>query len=93
MTSVVDNRSVARAAGVVGIVGHLAAATLYLLLPGLEVPYPALYGFQAAWVSVLIVSIWSFRNHPWRSVVIPIVGVIAAVVVRILGEQYLGWRG
>jgi hypothetical protein len=89
----VENRSIARAAGIVGIVGHLAAVLLYVILPGLEVSYPALYAFQAAWLIVLAASIWWLRAHPWRSAVVPLIGVFVASVARILGEQSLGWRG
>ena len=91
--SIIENRSVARAAGIVGVLGHLVAVIVYIVLPGLEVPYPALFVFEAAWVIVLIVSIHWLREHPWRSAIVPLVGVVLAGVVRVLGEHYLDWRG
>lgn len=48
MQSLVESASPARVAGVLGIVGHLAAAMIvYIVLPGLVVPFPALYAFYA----------------------------------------------
>jgi hypothetical protein len=93
MESNVANRRIARAVGILGLVGHLLAAFLYIVFPGLEVPYPALYLFQAAWVVVLALALWWFRDHPWRSALLVIAGAVAVTVVRILGEQYLGFRG
>jgi hypothetical protein len=57
------------------------------------VSYPTLFVFEAAWVIVLAVSIRWLRKHPWRSAIVPLVGVVLAGVARVLGEQYLGWRG
>jgi hypothetical protein len=91
--SIIENRSIARAAGIVGVLGHLVAVVVYIILPGLVVPYPALYAFEAAWVIVLVMSIVWLRDHPWRSAIVPLVGVVLAGAVRVLGEQYLGWRG
>ena len=93
MRSIIQNKTVARAAGTVGILGHLVAAIVYIVLPSLEVPYRALFVFEAAWVIVLIVSVWWLRANPWRSAVVPLVGVCLAGAARVLGEQYLGWRG
>lgn len=93
MRSMRANRTVAKVVGALALVGHLVAALLYILLPGLVVPYPALYAFQAAWVVVLAFAIWWLRDHPWRSAVIVVLGVVLVSVVRVLGEQYLGWRG
>lgn len=94
MQSLVESASPARVAGVLGIVGHLAAAMIvYIVLPGLVVPFPALYAFYAAWVMILSASIWSLRSHPWRSFIIPLVGLALAVGARLLGERFLGWTG
>jgi hypothetical protein len=91
--SIIENRSVARAAGIVGVLGHVIAVVVYIVLPGLEVTYPTLFVFEAAWVIVLVLSIAWLRDHPWQSAVVPLVGVVLAWLVRVLGEQYLGWRG
>ena len=93
MESIAANRRVARAVGILSVIGHLLAAFLYIVLPGLEVPYPGLYLFQAAWVVVLALVLWWFRGHPWRSAVLVFAGAVVVTVVRILGEQYLGFRG
>lgn len=93
MRSISQNSTVGKAIGVLALVGHLAAALLYIVLPGLVVPYPALYAFQAAWVIVLALAIWWLRGHPWRSAVLVVAGAVVVSVVRVLGEQYLGWRG
>lgn len=93
MQSIRENQAAARVVGVVALVGHLVAALLYIVLPGLEVPYPALYLFQGAWVVVLVLALWSLREHPWRSAVIVVAGAVVVTVVRIFGEQYLGFRG
>ena len=90
---IIENRTVALAAGIIGVLGHLVAVVVYIILPGLEVTYPTLFIFQAAWVIVLVLSIAWLRDHPWRSAIVPLVGVVLAWVVRVLGEQYLGWRG
>jgi hypothetical protein len=91
--SIIENRPVARAAGFIGVLVHLVGIFVYVVLPGLEVSYPTLFVFEAAWVIVLAVSIRWLRKHPWRSAIVPLVGVVLAGVARVLGEQYLGWRG
>jgi|KBSSwiStaDraftv2_1062776.scaffolds.fasta_scaffold556779_1 hypothetical protein len=93
MRSITSNRSVGKVIGVVAVIGHLLAAFLYIVFPGLEVPYPALYVFQAAWVIVLALTLWWFRDHPWRAAVLVLVGALLVTAVRIYGEQYLGFHG
>jgi len=44
------------------------------------VSYPTLFVFEAAWVIVLVVSIRWLRDHPWRSAIVPLVGVVLAWV-------------
>jgi hypothetical protein len=91
--SIIENRSVARAAGIIGVLVHLVGIFVYVVLPGLEVSYPTLFVFEAAWVIVLVLSIRWLRDHPWRSAIVPLLGMVLAGVARVLGEQYLGWRG
>jgi phosphate starvation-inducible membrane PsiE len=93
MRSITSNRSVAKAIGVLAVIGHLLAAFLYIVFPGLEVPYPALYLFQAAWVIVLALTLWWIRDHPWRAAVLVLAGAVLVTAVRIYGEQYLGFHG
>jgi hypothetical protein len=82
-----------RILGILAIVAHLLLFVLYIVLPGLEVPYPELYAFQAAWVIVLVLGLWWLRAHPLRTVVLVVLGAVVVTVVRIYGEQNLGWRG
>ena len=93
MKAIIQNRTVARTAGVLGLVGHLVAVLLYVILPGLEVPKPELYAFWAAWLIVLGATVWWLRSHPWRSAFLPLIGAVLVTVIRIYGEQHLGWRG
>lgn len=93
MRSIVENAMLARVAGVLGVLGHLVAAIFYLLLPGLVVPFPALYAFWGAWAIILAASLWWLRGQPWRSLVVPLVGLPAAIGTRLLGERLLGWAG
>jgi hypothetical protein len=93
MRSITSNRSLAKAIGVLSLIAHLLAAFLYIVFPGLEVPYPTLYLFQAAWVIVLALALSWLRDHPWRAAVLVLVGALLVTAVRIYGEQYLGFRG
>lgn len=93
MRSIRENRSLAKVAGALGLVVHLAAAYLYLFKAGLTVPVPAFYAFLAAWLIVLAATIWWLRTHPWRSAVVPIAGAAVVNIALNLGGQYLGWRG
>ena len=91
MQSIIENTALARLVGVIGVIGHVAAAFVYILLPALTVPFPAFYAFFAAWVIVLLASIWWLRRHPWRSLVVVLIGFALAVGALILGERLLGW--
>jgi len=93
MNSITLSRSATKAIGVLALIGHLLAALLYIVFPGLEVPYPGLYLFQAAWVVVLVLAVWWLRNHPLRSAALVLAGAALVTVVRIFGEQYLGFHG
>lgn len=93
MRAIKENRSLARVAGALGLVGHLAAAILYILVPGLIVPVPAFYAFLAAWLIILVVTIAWIRSHPWRSAGLPIAGAAVVSIALMLGRDNLGWRG
>lgn len=93
MQSLIEKASLARVAGLLAILGHLVAAFAYILLPMLVVPFPALYAFWATWVIILGASIWWLRRHPWRSFVLPLVGLVLVVAAVSLGERFLGWTG
>ena len=97
MQSVVGNDAgnvtLARLAAVAGIVGHIGALVLYVLLPFLVAPPLAVQAFTAAWFVVLGLALRWYRAHPWRSALLPVLGALIAGIIRILGEQQLGWRG
>lgn len=75
----------------VGVVGALALAYQYLLIPALTVPYPAAYAFHIAWGVLVVLSIWWWRRHPWRSFLVPIVGLLVVMPILWFGGAYLGW--
>jgi hypothetical protein len=88
-----EHPRIARVAGVVGILVHLAGAIVYLVYPGLIVAFPVPLLYYGAWAIVLVLSIRWLGRHPWRSLVVPIVGVALAYATLLLGGQFLGWRG
>jgi hypothetical protein len=89
-----EHPRLARVAGVVGILVHLAGgAIVYLLYPGLMVAFPVPLLYYGAWATVLVLSIRWLGRHPWRSFVVPIVGVALAYATLLLGGRFLGWRG
>jgi len=92
MQSIVGNQTVARVVATIAIVGHLLALLLYVLAPGLVAPARVVYGFAAAWVIVLALAVFWYRRHPWRSTVVVAVGAVLAQLVRVYGEQSLGWE-
>ena len=89
--SITRNPGVARLAAGVGIAVHLGGVFVYILIPGLVVPFPALYAFYGAWLLVLGASLRWYREHPWRTSVVPVVGVGIAAAARLAGERLLGW--
>jgi ABC-type Fe3+-siderophore transport system permease subunit len=78
---------------VLAVIGHVVASLCYVLLPGIEVPFPALYGFWVAWIAVFVLALYWLRGHPWRTVTLVVIGVVAVNAVRMFGEQQFGWRG
>ena len=80
-----------RIGATLGVIGTLALAYYYILVPLLTVPSPANYGFYGAWLVLLGLSIAWWRRHPWRSLAVPIVGLVAALAVLWFGSTYLGW--
>jgi hypothetical protein len=91
MRSVIGNRTVARIAGVAGIVGQLLAAYVFLLYPALSVPSPANYAFFVAWFVLVVLAVAWWRSHPWRSFLVPIASVPVAVLLLAAGTRFLGW--
>ena len=91
MEGMVENRRLAHVAGAAGIVGQLAAAYYFILVPALAVPTPANYLIVASWFVLMGLAIAWWRHHPWRSFLVPIVSVPAVMLVLWAGTRYLGW--
>ena len=81
-----------RVAATLGVVGSVALAHYYVLLPALTVPTPATYLFVGAWFVLVILALAWWRRHPWRSFAVPIIGFVAVIVALWFGTTYLGWR-
>lgn len=91
MQGIVENRTLARAAGAAGIIGQLAASYWFVLFPALVVPSPANYLIVASWFVLMGLAIAWWRHHPWRSFLVPIVSVPIVLLVLWAGTRYLGW--
>ena len=92
MESLIDNRTLARAAGAVGIVGQFLGAYVFILYPALTVPSPFNYAFFVAWFVLVGLAIAWWRSHAWRSFLVPIVSIPVAVFLLAVGTRLLGWR-
>jgi hypothetical protein len=91
MDALVGNEMVRRVAATLGVVGSIALAFFYILVPALTVPEPTMYGFYLAWVVLVVLSLRWWRPQPWRSFAVPIVGLVAVLAVLWFGNSYLGW--
>jgi len=91
MATVIGNRTLAHIAGAVGIAGQVAAAFIFVLLPALTVPSPENYLFFLAWVVLLGLAIAWWRQHPWRSFMIPIVSVPPVLLLLEIGKRFWNW--
>lgn len=91
MDAVLGNRTVQRVAATLGVIGSLALAFFYVLLPMLVVPYPVVYGFWIAWGALVILALAWWARHPWRSFAVPIVGLMLGIGAIELGSRLFGW--
>jgi hypothetical protein len=91
MALFIRNRPLARLAGTAAVIGQLAGAYFFLLYPALTVPSPVNYLFPVAWAILLGLAIASWRHHPLRAFVIPVVSVPICVLFLELGTRFLGW--
>ena len=83
-----------RASAVIGlaaIAAQLALASLYVGLVVLTVPAPEFYAFWAAWgVGLLLVLLLTARRS-WTAVLVPLIWLGVFIVLRFIGEAFLGW--
>lgn len=93
MASIIQNRPVARVAGVAGVVAQLAAAYFFVLYPALIVPAPISWLFVVAWLVLVILAIAWWRRHPWRSFLVPVISVPIVWLILQFGMRSLGWTG
>ena len=91
MDAFLANDMVRRIGATLGVLGSVALAFFYILVPMLAVPGLARYGFYGAWFVLVFLSLRWWRNHPWRSLAVPVVGLVAALAVLWFGGEYLGW--
>lgn len=91
MDAFLKNETVRRIAATLGVAGSVALAYYYVLAPMLTVPGLARYAFYGAWIVLVILSLRWWRRHPWRSLAVPIVGLVAALAALWFGGEYLGW--
>ena len=92
MQSILENRSWARMAAALAILGHFPAAMTYVLVPMLIGPPAITYTLGAVWIALLGTAIYWFRAHPWRSAVLLAIGFVVVQVFVIFGDRYLGWN-
>lgn len=91
METLLGNPILQRVAASLGVAGSVALAFFYVLVPALSVPVPATYGFYAAWVALVVLSLRWWGGHPWRAFAVPVVGLVAVLVALWFGGEYLGW--
>jgi hypothetical protein len=91
MSAMAEPRLRERVAATVGVIGTVALAYVYVLMPMLVVPAPFTYAYVAAWFVMVGLSVAWWRRHPWRAFAIPFIGLIAGLVTIQLGSTFLGW--
>lgn len=91
MDALIEHRTVQRVVATLGVIATLALAFLYILMPMLVVPYPVVYGYWVAWGVLVLLSLVWWSRHPWRSFLVPIVGLVLVLAAITLGELLFGW--
>jgi hypothetical protein len=91
MEALARHEGARRVAATLGVVGSVALAYYYVLLPALTVPTPATYLFVAAWFVLVILAVAWWRRYPWRSFAVPIIGFVAVNAALWFGTTYLRW--
>ena len=91
MSAMTEHRLVDRIVATIGVIGSIALAYVYVLIPMLTVPSPFVYGFVVAWVVLVVASLAWWRRHPWRAFFVPLVGLVLGFGAIQLGTSLLGW--
>jgi hypothetical protein len=91
MSATTEHGLADRIVATIGVIGTIALAYVYVLMPMLVVPSPFVYGFVAAWLVMVVASLAWWRRHPWRTFAIPFVGLVAGLAAIQLGTSLLGW--
>ena len=91
MSATTEHSTLERIAATAGVVGSIALAYVYVLMPMLVVPSPFVYGFVAAWVVLVVASLAWWRRHPWWAFAVPVVGLVVGLAAYRLGITFLGW--
>lgn len=91
MERLTNGRKRARIAATLGVVAQVLGAYYFILLPALTVPSPANYLFFAAWPVLVGLTIAWWRDHPWRSFMLPVVSIPLANLVLEIGFRFWGW--
>jgi hypothetical protein len=86
-----SDRRLARIAATLGVVAQVLSAYYFILYPALTVPSPANYFFFVAWPVLVGLTISWWRNHPWRSFILPVASIPLARLVLEIGFRFWGW--
>ncbi len=77
--------------GLVAIAAQLALGFPYVGLVVLTVPRPEFFAFWAAWGVGLVLVLWLAARRSWTALLVPVVWFGAFIVLRFIGEAFLGW--
>jgi hypothetical protein len=77
--------------GLAAVAAQLALGFLYVGVVVLTVPARESYAFWAAWgVGLLLVLLLPARRS-WAAVLVPLIWLGVFIVLRFIGEAFLGW--
>ncbi|HWI03130.1 MAG TPA: hypothetical protein VNT52_04775 [Acidimicrobiales bacterium] len=84
------NPSLANAAALVGIAGHVATVFLYLASP-LVAPLAGVLVLLAGWGLLLVAALRLRRPRPWLAALAPVASIGFWAAVLTFGDWVLGW--
>jgi hypothetical protein len=77
--------------GLAAVAAQLALGFLYVGVVVLTVPRPAFFAFWAAWGVGLVLVLWLAARRSWTAVLVPLIWLGVFIVLRFIGEAFLGW--